>query len=222
MIKKIIIFVLCSFTQTMLPLMLNGIIETGVSKNNFLCPTSTSSAVPCIDANQRYSNTVLVDGQILQIFNSQAYWVHEQANAEQYDTQVLAYTGSELEAKLQAQGWTAMGGYCILISTNSILTQIVKPELVAQKNQKKIVAQLWYNGDRLLQLWSQDATVVDADASITLEISNAVDPLTEVKNLKQGTSLKDTFLYALPLQPANRDETMYQSASACPRSIKIQ
>jgi hypothetical protein len=202
----------------------NGLVETGISKNNFLCPTNSSSSVVCSSSNNNAIGFNFSSQKILQIFNDQVFWLHEQAVQQKYVSQVLSYTGSQLEDKMNADGWGAMGSYCIIISTDPILTSQVMPKLIAKKNEQKVVVQLWYSGDNALQLWSQDAKILSEDAAFTVAVNNSVDTLPGVTQTapKNSNSLRDNFLNDLHFQQNTRKESAYQIAAESPRSVKIQ
>ncbi len=207
-----------------LPITFNGLIETGISKNNFLCPADSSSSVVCSSANAHATGFNFSSSKIVQIFNDQAFWLHEQAVQEKYTSQVLSYSGSALSEKMAAEGWGAMGSYCIIISIDPILTSIVMPELIAKEDEEKVVVQLWYNGDSALQLWSQDTKIISKDAAFTVTVNNTTDSLPGVINASNAPfkSLRAQFLSDLHLQQNSRKESVYQIATQSPRSVKIQ
>lgn len=219
---KIIYFaLLCSnMSQAVI---FNGLTETNISKNNFLCPANNSSSIPCTSSNTNAIGFDFSSSKILQIFNDQAFWLHEQAVQSQYASQVLSYTGSELQDKMNSDGWGAMGSYCIIISIDPILTSIVQPKLKPKDDEEKLVVQLWYNGDGALQLWSQDAKILSKNAAFTVAVSNNTDPLPEVIDTTSNSqpSLRAKFLSELHLQENSRKESVYQIATQSPRSIKI-
>lgn len=198
-----------------------GLTETNISKNNFLCPSSTSSGVSCVSADANAINFTLPSGQILQLFNALPYWLDQEAITQQYDMQVLNYTQSEIQTELNSTGWGAMGGYCLLITTNPILTSIVMPSVVAASGQEKVVVQLWYNGDQSLQLWSQNALAITQGSGFTIAINSATDPLSELTSTTPSNSLRATFLSGLQLQPNNRNASTYSIATNSPRSVTI-
>ncbi len=202
----------------------NGLTETSISKNNFLCPVNSSSSVSCTNTSSNAQGFNFSSSKMLQIFNDQAFWLHEQAAQKKYASEALSYSGSELEAKMNADGWGAMGSYCIIVSIDPILTSIVQPNLKAKQNEQKVVVQLWYNGDNILQLWSQDAKVLSISATFSVAISNATDALSDVMNAQsnESKSLSETFLSELHLQQNSRKESVYQIATQSPRSVKIQ
>ncbi|MBP6892505.1 hypothetical protein KBB68_02895 [Candidatus Babeliales bacterium] len=217
----LLILTLCQSTQ---PIIFNGLTETNISKNNFLCPVNSSSPVSCKESITNATGFNFSSGKILQIFNDQAFWLHEEAVQSQYVSQVLSYTGSELQNKMNADGWGAMGSYCIIISIDPILTSIAQPKLTPKNDEEKLVVQLWYNGDGALQLWSQDVQVLQKNATFTIAVNNSSDPLPGVIDATSNsqTSLRAKFLSELHLQQNSRKESVYQIATQSPRSIKIQ
>lgn len=201
-----------------------GIEESGVLKNTFLCPAAVENASDCMPADQGALGFDLSNGKILQLFNNQTYWLLQESVQQLYANQVLRYSGSDLENKMKSQGWVAMGGYCLVITSNPILTQVVSPALIAGTNQEKVVVQLWYNGDQVVQLWSQDATVLSAGQNFKVLISTNPDSLFSVaSNVNSSSqSLKSSFLAQLGLQVNNRNVDDYNQAVKSPRSVKIQ
>jgi hypothetical protein len=83
---------------------------------------------------------------------------------------------------------------------------------------------LLYNGDSLLQLWSQDAKVLDKDIKFQILISNNTDALASLASTQSSTpeSLQAAFLSDLKFVRNNRKESVYQIATQSPRSVKIQ
>lgn len=222
--KKIIsVLIITLLNQIAQTVMFQGLIETNISKNNFLCTNTADSSISCVDLVGPAVNFDLDSKPILQLFNDQPYWLHQEALATQYASESLTYTGTELKDYLNSHGWGAMGGFCILISTDPLLTNFVAPNLTARPNQEKLIAQLWYNGNNSLELWSQDVQLIDKTANFKIKISSEIDPLTNIKNENSKTnSAKNKFLKELQLQPLNRTESRYQTATQSPRSIKIQ
>ncbi len=222
--KKIILMIIVAlFNHKAQAITFQGLIETDISKNNFLCTNAATSSVACVDCTGPAVNFNLNNKPILQLFNDQPYWLHQEALAEQYASESLTYTGSELQNYLNSHGWGAMGGFCILIIIDPLLTNFAAPNLIAKPNQEKLIVQLWYNGDNTLELWSQDIQIVDKNAQFKIKVSSSVDPLTSIKNENSETeTAKNKFLKSLQLQPLNRKDSTYQMASKSPRSIKIQ
>lgn len=216
-----IVLITLLYTQQVFSLTFNGIIESGITKNNFLCTNAIASSIACHDANTNAQGVSLHSGETLQIFNDQAYWFHQKAKSEQYAMQVQKYDASELQNFMQQQGWGCMGGFCIIISSNPVLTNQIQPDLKPDGSQEKVVAQLWYAGAQLLQLWSQDAKLITKGQPFQILLSNTTDPLL-IQSASSSPSTKEQFLQALQLQQKNRDETVYNAATDSPRSIKIQ
>ena len=216
-----IIFSCLLWFQITQAVIFTGLIETGVSKNNFLC-SSTASNCNSADANAK--NFDFSTYPMLQLFNDQTYWLHQASTHAQYVSEVLSYSGTDLQDKMISDGWGAMGSYCILISTDPILTNVVMPTVTASAGQEKVVVQLWYNGDQVLQLWSQDAITLSPAQTFTITISTDTDPLPGVTTSSQNSSssLTTNFLSNLQLQQKNRKESVYQNATQSPRSITIQ
>ncbi len=220
---KIFLSCLLWFSSTQ-SITFNGLVETGISKNNFLCPTNNSSSIVCVSQNSDAIGFNFSSSKILQIFNDEVFWLHEQAVREKYVSQILSYTGSQLQNKMNADGWGAMGSYCIIISIDPILTSQVMPKLTAKKDEEKVVVQLWYSGNNAIQLWSQDAKVLSKNAAFTIAVNSAVDTLPGVRqeSTPASSSLKDKFLNDLHFQQNTRKESIYQIATESPRSVKIQ
>jgi hypothetical protein len=200
-----------------------GLIENpSITKNNFLCHSDQETSSDCNNADKNYIGAVLTDNTLLQLFNNQSYFLKQEQAAQKYDAQVLRDSGSQLQEKLNSQGYSAMGGYCIIITKNPTVTGIVMPNMIAQKNQEKVVVQLWYNANRAIQLWSQDAALLTAGQSFKVSISNEIDPLTTLQTpANKNSSLKASFLTSLGIQTSNRKESVYHAATESPRLVKI-
>ena len=96
--KKIIsILIITLFNQTAQTVIFEGLVETDISKNNFLCKGSAASSVTCVDSSRTAVNFNLSNTSILQLFNDQPYWLHQEALAGQYASESLTYAGSELK-----------------------------------------------------------------------------------------------------------------------------
>lgn len=221
---KILIFYFCLPYQTSQAIIFNGLVETGVSKNNFLCSSAHSDSVNCIAADANAKGFDFSQNHMLQLFNDQAYWLHQEAIQQQYVSQVLSYSGNDLQNKMTADGWGAMGSYCLIISTDPILTNVVIPSITAGADQEKVVVQLWYNGNQKLQLWSQDAAILSKNQPFSVLITTNTDALPGVSKTSENSSnsLRTSFLFDLHLQQKNRTESVYLAATQSPRSVKIQ
>lgn len=202
----------------------DGILENGITINNFLCSGDAVNIENCTPADAGSVGFDLSNGKMLQLFNDQAGWLLLQASRKQYLNQDLKRSGSSLNTQLATQGWAAMGGYCLVITTNGLLADVVKPELVAHKDQEKIVVQLWYNGDQEIQLWSQDAKILSKEESFKVIVSADADSLVIENNSAKSltNSLRLKFLSQLNIEENNRKESVYQLATHSPRSVKIQ
>ncbi len=218
--KKSSLLIILAFHYPLSPVIFTGLSETGVKKNNFACPSSSSSSISCVSNTNITS--IMHDDTIIQIFNDQAFWLHEKATSAQYQQTTLNYSTTELSEKLSEQGWGSTGGYCILITSNPLLGSFIQPKLQPNKNQKKIIAQLWYNGNSSLELWSQDVQLLNSDQTFQVAVTNQPDALNSLNETNQTKTLKNEFLQSLNLQPNNRDQATYDAATDSPRSIKIQ
>lgn len=199
----------------------NGLTETKVSRNSFMTPLlNSSSTFSPTDFNAKGFN--FSSSSILQLFNDQSYWLHQESIKKQYLATVLSYSGSELKNKMISDGWGAMGSYCLIISIDPILTSTIMPNLIANNEQEKVVVQLWYDGNNMLQLWSQDAALLSKNQEFNIAITSDIDPLSELANSTTQSSIKTIFLKGLHLQQKNRSQSTYQAATQSPRSVKIQ
>ncbi|MFA5998925.1 MAG: hypothetical protein WC747_02830 [Candidatus Babeliales bacterium] len=195
-----------------------GLDDSSIKINTFSCPSGSTGSTDCSDADTNAKGLVLSDQMPLQLFNNQSYWLRQQAQVEQHAQTVLRRTGSDLQTYMQDQGWVAMGSYCILISTNPILTDVVMRDKKASGDQVKVVIQLWYNGENLIQLWSQDAAVMSKTQGFNVVVSSAQDDqISKLPKLSDAT----TFLDKIGLQINNRT-TQYGKAKNSPRSVKIK
>ncbi|HSW77104.1 MAG TPA: hypothetical protein VLG50_08655 [Candidatus Saccharimonadales bacterium] len=205
--------------------------NSNVTKNTFSCPTAASGASDCSNADSNASGFVVTQQSPLQFFNNQSYWLRREAEKRQDYQTNQPLSGTELDSKMQSEGWVAMGSYCILISTNSVLTDVVMPNVTASGDQVKVVVQLWYNGENNIQLWSQDAAVMSATQGFSVLISSDQDdqisqlPVLSASSSKltQNSKLSDgkAFLNQIGLQINNRTN-QYGKANNSPRSVKIQ
>lgn len=222
--KKIILHLLLFGVGQSLyaPILFQGLVEdSSIDKNSFLCPTSASD---CKNEQLHAQGFDISGGRTLQLCNNQQYWLQQAAIQAQYISTVRNYTGSALTAQLNSAGWAVMGGFVVIISTNPILTKFIMPTVSVKKGQIKIVAQLWYNGSDLIQLWSQDAIALSDGQSFQVSLSNAADTQlsTELTAVAADTkSWHNTFLFQLGIQAQNRKDSDYSNAIGSPRQVKL-
>jgi len=195
-----------------------GLVETGITKNSFKCPASAVGSQDCSNVDTGAVGFNLVGGQLLQFFNNQSYWLRQEVQQKQNLQTNQRYSGSDLLAKMASEGWVAMGGYCILISLGHILDSVVMPAIKSSSDSVKVVVQLWYNGDQMIQLWSQDAVVLKKDQAFQVLVTSDIDAQVA---LLPPLSVEKTFLEQLGLQQNNRQPN-YMQAIGCPRMVKIQ
>lgn len=227
---KVLSFVLMLCATSLKGVVFTGLTEKNISKNNFLCPTQ---AYDCSQATiEGAAGYNLSGGKTLQFFNNQVYWARQKALREQYLSKVERYKTSEavhisglqtLQQKMMSDGWGAMGGYCIIITTDPMTAYVAQPNQVPASGQVKLVVQLWYSGDLLLQLWSQDVAILSANKSFSVQVSSDADPLTgvEVAAINSSTPLKTSFLSGLGFVEFNRKSSLYSIATQSPRTVKI-
>lgn len=199
-----------------------GLIEDpSVSINTFLCSPSAVGVTDCFNVGSSAVGYDVVDSQPLQLFNNQSYWLTKKAAREHHLQSVERYSGLSLESKMTEEGWAAMGAYCIFITTDSALTQLVMPLLIAKTEEVKVVVQLLYNGQGLIQLWSQDAMLIPVKKSFNIVISAAIDNKTSKLSASSDSSKEESFLEMLRLSQINR-QPEYDQAISSPRSVKLQ
>lgn len=204
---------------------ITGIVEASdVNKNTFLCPAgATSSKAFCLGQAVQFEGFDISPGHTVMICNNQQYWMQQKTDQEQYIMQGRNYQGSQAESMMASQGWGAMGSYVLLITADPMLTDFLLPKIIVGANQIKVVVQLWYNGNDVIQLWSQDVIALSVGQNFTIHISSALDnrlpTFFEQKNVKR--SWQDTFLTSLQLQPDNRVQDAYASAKGSPRTVRI-
>ncbi len=202
--------------------------QPGINKNSFLCTGVTSGGVQgCKDTQVAAHGFNIAGGKTLLFFNNQQYWLQQEAIAAQNIATARNYTGSLLQQQLQNEGWLAMGGYAVVISTDPLLADYIMPLVVASAGQIKVIVQLWYNGSDLIQLWSQDAHVFASGSSFQVAISSTPDAvLPSLFAASSGfatahLSWVDNFLLSLGLQVNNRLNTDYNAAVSSPRQVRI-
>lgn len=208
-----------------------GIAEQGISKDTFLCGDTSVTAASIAGTNFESSDcsinniqdTIGFDisgGKTIQFFNDFTYWIRQKSKIEQ-DYQINN-PGANVASYMSQQGWSAMGAFCILISTNSILQEIVGQAKQAGSGKIKVVAQLWYNGDNLIQLWSQDVAIMEPGQSFIVNINNSVDA--DLLTTLQNSATVKGYLSSIgtAVQPSNRNMNTYNAASDSPRTIRIK
>jgi len=212
------LFIAVIFISTLVkPVKFQGLTETGIDKNSFLCPAADQEA-DCVNTDTEYIGASLSDTQPIQIFNNQSFWLKKEAQREQFLNTDKRYSGTSLSDKMRSEGWLAMGGYCILISTSPTLTNIVMPNIKATAGKVKVVVQLWYNGDNLIQLWSQDAAILPEGKGFKVNITSSID--LQVGQLPP-IAKETTLIGQIGLQQNNR-QLIYVQAEGSPRTVKIQ
>lgn len=176
-----------STENTSLGVVFKGVTESSITKNTFLCGKKGVGDVPSGGSNfeaedcnyKMIQDAVGFDmsrGATLQFFNNFTYWLRQKGQREQFlKTNNPDLKGASLERKMAKEGWDFIGAECIIISTNPIVQKVVRPDLKPKGNEVKVVAQLWYNGDDLIQLWSQDVVMVPKGKSFAVALSNAQD-----------------------------------------------
>lgn len=211
-----------------------GITEQGVVKNTFLCGdssvTESSIAGNNVEATDCSMSKVkeaigfdISGGKTIQFLNNFTYWTRQKSQAEQnYQINNSQASDSDVTSYMQQNGWGAIGAFCIIISTNEILQEIIEPNTQASSGKIKVVAQLWYSGNNLIQLWSQDVAIINPGQGFTLAISNTADTnLTTALQASVGTS---GYLGTIgkAIQPDNRNAQAYAAAVDSPRMVRIQ
>tara|TARA_Y100000588_G_C14278104_1_gene935460 strand:+ start:435 stop:1502 length:1068 start_codon:yes stop_codon:yes gene_type:complete len=150
---------------------------------------TTFGADDCFTA--QINNAIGIDmsgGHTLQLFNQFMYWSRQkaqkiqaiEASQESKATQAgINRQAQQVQDALNTlnnqQGWDIIGPQCLIITTDPIMQKVIAPDKIAKTNEVKVVAQLWYSGDYLVQLWSQDVAMVPKGASFTVQVSAAVD-----------------------------------------------
>lgn len=211
-----------------------GMTEEGIVRNTFLCGkhsvTSAGTSGVTVAAQDCSAHQVLQaigfdisGGKTVQFFNNFTYWLRQKGQEEQaYQINHPQATQSDIAAHMQSKGWGSMGAYCILISTNEILQNMVAPHKQARAGQIKVIVQLWYNGDNLIQLWSQDVAIMTPGQNFTVVISNAVD--SNLITMLQESDHVQGYLKSIGkiMQPNNRNIARYHDAKDSPRMVRIQ
>lgn len=209
-----------------------GLTESGVTRNTFLCGATSVTGSAASGTNFEASNCAITavkaaagfdisEGATLQFFNNFTYWLQQKSEQEQSYQINDSLTGSALGEKMNSEGWGSMGACCVIVSTNQIVKETVYQSVVANSGEVKVVVQLWYNGDNLIQLWSQDSVSLKPGQSFTVAISNSPDARLK-STFVAGTGLAQ-YLAAInnDMQPDNRNEDSYSAATNSPRMVRI-
>ncbi len=140
-----------------------------------------------------------------------------------------------LDAEMQKRGWKTTGAFLLVITTDSLITDQIDPDKIPAKGKIKVAAQLWYNGQDSVQLWAQDALLIDEGAAFSVSLSNSDSSLYQEQkginqvgyNLYKGDGpksfleIKKQFLQEIELVPKNINQNEYISAYGSPRSVTI-
>ncbi len=220
------IFIAVMFSQVVVAkISIAQVVESSdINKNSFLCPAGASASKAfCLGQAVQIVGFDISGGRTVIICNNQQYWMQQKTDQEQYIMQVRNYHGSQAEGMLTSQGWGAMGSYVLLVTSDPMLTNFLVPHIVVGANQTKVVVQLWYNGDDLIQIWSQDAAAIADGKNFTINLSSAFDERLTILFAQKNSqlSLSDRFLTSLQLQPDNRVQSTYESANGSPRMVRI-
>lgn len=211
-----------------------GMTEQGVTRDTFLCGEVSVTANSLAGANAESGDCSInkikeaigfdvSEGRTIQFFNNFTYWLRQKSQAEQlYRVDNPEASDSDVVSHMQKKGWASMGAYCVIISTNEILQEIIGQASLAGSKAVKVIAQLWYNGDSLIQLWSQDVAVMQPGQSFTIAISNAADA--DLSTSLQAFAHQAGYLNSIgkSMQPDNRNADSYTAAINSPRTIRIQ
>lgn len=201
-----------------------GVQESEVSKNNFLCQGAQFSGSIC--SQESVDGAVGFDisgGKTLQIFNNFSYWIIQKQKRKEYIKENLRYDGQALENKLNQEGWGVVNPFCILVSTDPMLQKAVLPNKVAPAGTQKVIVQLLYSGNNLIQLWSQDVVFVKPGQRFKVEVSSEPDVrLALMIKESKSSKLLNQFLAKLGLDQTNRNEVTYNQAGGSPRMVRLK
>ncbi|MBI2344528.1 hypothetical protein HYV10_00450 [Candidatus Dependentiae bacterium] len=174
--KKILIIAICIGSSIFSKNLFMGLVEdSSVNKNNFLCPLAlyASGNVVCNDMDAGMKGFDISEGRTIQIFNNQQYWLQQKVEREHLLI-VRGYKGDRLSGTMTSEGWDHMGAFSIIISTDPIMNQAIEPDMVAAKEQTKVIAQLWYSSSTGLQLWAQDIMILNKGQNFTIFVSSGI------------------------------------------------
>jgi len=210
--------------------------DSSIDKNSFLCPSHLEAEGQeiCQNRDQQAIGFEFDGPKTLQLFNNQQYWVQEKYKKRQL-LMARAYHDSDLESTLKEQGWSITGGFLVLITTDPLITNQVETKVVVTTGKIKVVAQLWYNGDNLIQLWAQDAALINQGEQFSVSLSNSESSISQeqksqevsgisskiVPKAKNFSEIKKQFLEEIELSPKNILMNDYNVAIGSPKNIKI-
>jgi hypothetical protein len=203
--------------------------DSSITKNSFSCPESLGAEgiAVCQNRSTQANNFKFNSPKTLQIFNNQQYWA-QQKYKEQQLLMARGYKDNDLDSTMANRGWSITGGFLIMITTDPLVTEQIEQKKVAKKGQVKVVAQLWYNGGSLIQLWAQDVAVLTDGQSFSISVSSTDSAISQeasvIKKLNQPKNLqavKEQFLQEVQLSPRNIVEADYKVAKGSPKNITI-
>lgn len=211
-----------------------GITEQGIVKNTFLCEDSSVTESSISGSNVASSDCSInkikdaigfdvSGGKTIQFLNNFAYWTRQKSQAEQnYQINNPQASDSDVQNYMQQNGWGSIGAFCIVISTNEVLQEVIEPDKQAGSGEIKVIVQLWYSGDNLIQLWSQDVAMLNPGQTFTLALSNAAD--TDLSTVLQASSTLSGYISTISktMQPDNRNTQTYAAAIDSARMVRIQ
>lgn len=226
--------------------------DSSIDKNSFSCSSSLDAQGEdiCQDRAASAVNFEFDGPRTLQIFNNQQFWVQKKYKEQQLLMARMSQE-DEVDSTLKSRGWSITGGFLVVITTDSFITNQIEPKKVPAKGQVKVVAQLWYNGDNLIQLWAQDVALVKDGSSFSVSLTSTDSDISKestvanppVVSKKSGTAifavaesvkltqngqgpknfseLQKQFLQEIELAPKNAIKSVYSVAVGSPKNIKI-
>lgn len=203
--------------------------DSSIDKNSFLCPDSLDAEglEICQNRSAQALNFTFNGPRTLQLFNNQQYWAQQKYRQQQLLI-ARGYKDTDLDNTLKSKGWSITGGFSVIITTDPLVTSQIDKKLVPAKGQTKLVAQLWYNGDSLIQLWAQDVVLVSDGQNFTISLSSSDSTLSQeaekISTLSQPKNIaevKEQFLQEVALAPINIVKSSYSVANGSPKNIKI-
>ena len=201
-----------------------GLQEQGVLKNTFLCQGSQFEGSVC--SQDLIDNAIgfdIASSRTLQFFNNFGYWLAQKEQRREYVKNDLRYQGAAIDAKMDEEGWAATSAYCIFLSTDPLLQKLVEPNKKVPAGKVKVIAQLLYNGNNLIQLWSQDVLFIEPGKQVSVIVTSQED--SRLENMLASSVQEQGvmgFIEQLGLQQNNRDQDLYSKAQGSPRMIRLQ